>query len=799
VQNLYWLNQIQTSDREVVGDKAFYLNDLMQRGYPVVDGFVVSAKTFWEFLSAIDWREPLFADLPHSSLYFNADNPWQLQAIAQRIRQQILTAKLPEAFAANLQSAVQQLDSKALIFRPSLTNPKLKTSGLLESQIVWTDAVAVANGIKQAWAEFFRAKSLFYWQRSGQKLEKLSPIILVQSIQNSRSSGTIQADHKSHQIKATWGLGTSLIWGESMPDYYQVTTANQNIQNQQLGNKNIAYQLTNPPSDTETSPNSHLILHRPPAASFILENTTSPLQTRDLSEIEQNQYTLDKTEIKALTNLAERVKIDLNSSVLLDWTFCQPTPHSEPQLYITQVSLLKSELKSDPESANLSLSSSHCLQGLAAAAGTTIAIAQVITNPNPKQSNFLAGGILVAPAISPEWLRWLKVANGVVAEQGGMTGHGAILARELGIPAVVGVPDATRLIKTGDLLLVDGDKGEIHLMNQSSINHGLLPQTFIAKELSPKLSNTQPKSLIIDRNTDYYSMSTYQSSTATKLCVNVSQSSSIQQIHNLPIDGIGLLRSELMALEALEYKHPRLWLQQGCQAEFVARMTRHLAKFAAALAPRPVFYRSFDLRELGVKASFSYALEPDLFDLELQVIEQLHQSGYTNVNLILPFVRSVADVNFCHQHLEKVGSNLHSDFQLWIMAEVPSVLFLLPDYAQAGVQGIAIGTNDLTQLLLGIDRDSEQMTLVFNEKNTAVMRALQQLIEVANKTGISCSICGDAPVLYPEIIESLVRWGITSISVNIDAVERTFMEIVRAEKRLLVEAARHQLSLTNKE
>jgi len=794
VQNLYWLNQIQTSDRETVGDKAFYLNDLMQRGYPVVDGFVVSAKAFWEFLSVIEWLEPLFADLPNSSLYFNTDNPWQLQAIAQRIRQQILTAKLPESFAANLQSAVQELDSQTLIFRPSLTNPNIKTSGLLESQIVWTDSVTVSNGIKQAWAEFFRAKSLFYWQRCGQKLEKLLPIILVQPIQNARTSGTIQTDNKCHQIKATWGLGTSLIWGEAIPDYYQIATETKNIENQQLGNKSIAYQLTNNPRDRETDPNSHFISPRPSKTYLILENINTPLQTRDLSEIEQNQYTLDKIEIETLTNLAEKIKIDFNCSVLLDWTFCQPNLDSDPQLYITQISLLKNETNSYPVSANLCLSSSQSIQGLAAAAGTTIAIAQVITDINPKQSNFLPGRILVASAISPKWLRWLKIANGVVAEQGGMTGHGAILARELGIPAVVGVPDATRLIKTGDLLLVDGDKGEVHLMDQSEINNSKIFQASIAKKQQSQLSSTKLKSLNIDSNINYNSMSNHYFPTATKLCVNISQTSSIEQINNLPVDGIGLLRSELMALEALEYKHPRLWLEPSEQSEFVARMSRNLAKFAAALAPRPVFYRSFDLRELGVKATFSYALEPDLFDLELKVIEQVHQSGYTNVNLILPFVRSVADVNFCRNRLEKIASNLHSDFQLWIMAEVPSVLFLLPDYAQAGVQGIAIGTNDLTQLLLGIDRDSEQMNLVFNDKNTAVMRAIQQLIEMANKTGIACSICGDAPVLYPEIIDSLVRWGITSISVNVDAVEPTFIEIVRAEQRLIVEASRRHLS-----
>ncbi|OCR00967.1 phosphoenolpyruvate synthase [Oscillatoriales cyanobacterium USR001] len=795
MQNLYWLNQVQTSDREAVGDRAFYLSELMQRGYPVVEGFVVTAKTFWEFLSVIDWREPLFADLPHSSLYFNADNPWQLQAIAQRIRQQLLTAKLPEAFAANLQSAVQKLNTKTVIFRPSLNNPKIKTSGLLESQIAWTDSDSIAIAIKQTWAEFFRAKSLFYWQRCGQKLEQLVPIILVQSIWNAPASGTIRTGNKSHQIQANWGLETSLIWGEAMPDYYQVETQTRNIQSQQLGNKSIAYYLANDPSDTETKPNSHLIFPQAHKASFIFKNTTSPLQIRVLTEIEQNQYVLDKPEIEKVIELGEKAQIDLNFSVILDWTLCQLNPNAEPEFYITEVAILNSEIKDDRVSTNLSFPASYCIQGLAAAAGTTIAIAQVITNPNPKLSNFLAGGILVAPAISPEWLRWLKVANGVVAEQGGMTGHGAILARELGIPAVVGVTNATRLIKTGDLLLVDGNKGEIRLINQVAINDIPSTQISINKEQSAQLSSTQYKSLNIDSNIDFSYMSKSQLPIATKLCVNVSQTSSIEQIKNLPIDGIGLLRSELMALEALEYKHPSLWLQEDRQSEFITRMTRHLTKFAVALAPRPVFYRSFDLRESGVKSSFSYALEPNLFDLELTVIEQLHRSGNTNVNLILPFVRSVADITFCGKRLAKVRDNLHSDFQLWIMAEVPSVLFLLSDYVKAGVQGIAIGTNDLTQLLLGVDRDSEQMTLAFNERNPAVMRALKQLIEMANAAGIPCSICGDAPALYPEIIDSLIRWGITSISVNLDAVERTLIAIARAEQRLILETARNQLQL----
>ncbi|HLO48496.1 MAG TPA: putative PEP-binding protein [Kamptonema sp.] len=800
MQNLYWLNQIQPSDRDTVGDKAFYLSELMQRGYPVVAGFAVTAQTFWEFLSGIDWSEPLFADLPNSSLYFNADNPRQLQAIAQRIRQQIATAKLPEAFALNLLSAVQGLDTNALILRPYLTNRNLQTSGLLESQVVWAEPESVAAGLKRAWAELFRAKSLFYWQRCGQSLQQLAPIVLVQPIRRAIASGSITvSDNTAWEIQATWGLGMSLIWGEAIPDRYQVQPETRNIQSQHLGHKSIAYNLASFEGETGTEHNAHFILRRAHEASatgafFVLSGAANPLQARALSEVEQNQYALSNVYLLGLMDLAEKAKTDLGCELKIEWTLCQLAQNSEPQLYITKISPLnRQQVKSDRVAENLFFSSSVSLQGLAAAAGVAIAKAQIITNPNPKQSKFLAGGILVAPEISPEWLPWLKLAAGVIAERGGMTGHGAILARELGIPAVVGVVGATRAIKTGDSVLINGNKGEIYLMSESNVNNSTSGKASIHTDKYPELFNTPTKSKNIKSMPDVNLMANCHLLTATKLYVNVSQISSIERIKNLPVDGIGLLRSELMALEALDYQHPSVWLQGGRQSEFVERMANQLAQFAAALAPRPVFYRSLDLRESGVQGSFSYVLDPALFDLELTLIERVRQSGHSNVHLILPFVRSVEDVSFCRNRLEQVWGRIPPDFQLWIMAEVPSVLFLLPDYVKAGVQGIAIGTNDLTQLLLGVDRDSEQMVSVFNENNPAVMKAIQQLIEMAKTGGIPCSICGDAPALYPELVEFLVRWGISSISVNVEAVERTNLAIARAEQRLILEAARSQL------
>ena len=186
-------------------------------------------------------------------------------------------------------------------------------------------------------------------------------------------------------------------------------------------------------------------------------------------------------------------------------------------------------------------------------------------------------------------------------------------------------------------------------------------------------------------------------------------------------------------------------------------------------------------------------LTPPFFELELTALKAVQQASYRDIHLILPFVRTVEEFSFCRRKVEKAGLTQVRQFQLWIMAEVPSVLFLLPEYVKAGVQGISIGTNDLTQLILGIDGEQGHLARTFDERHPAVMGAISQLIQMANNAGIPCSICGQAPALYPEIIEKLIHWGITSISVEPEAVSRTYQAIARAEKRIILEAARRQI------
>lgn len=718
----------------------------MQRGYPVVPGLTVNSGLWRQFRETLDGLE---LALPA------VDNPRQLQAEAKRLRKQLTEATLPPECLATLSQGIEQLQVPTVIFRPSVhvKSPGDPVTGLWQSHVSFTNNDAIARTLLLAWAELFRARSLFFWQRRGINIEEINWAILVQPIHNAIASGVNRANMSQMSIQATWGLGMSLVKGEVIPDYWEVEAPTGNIQVQIPGQKSIAYHLVSQ-SDRQT-----------------------PLQSYTVREELIVTNSLDQTYLQQLIELATEIAADFGPRFTLEWTIQETPPGNDPQFLLTQT-IPRGEtgenrqrddavfLPSSPKPQPMDNPKSHplVLRGLAAATGRAIAPAMVLSHPREPVPG---GTILVVRAITADYLPLLKQAAGAIAEQGGLTSHGAIVARELGIPAILGVSNATQVIPTGARLLIDGSKGEVYQVEEQ--------ESFLAV---PQVSKEeQHKSFSI----------------ATRLLVNLSQPSSLERAQQLPVDGVGLLRSELMAPEVLEHKHPRWWLQQGRGAELIDRWHQILREFATTFAPRPVFYRSFDLRsdsdgnDLGLRGTLSYQLDPTLFDLELAALARLHQEGLTNVNLILPFVRRVEEFSFCRRRVETFA---FSSLQLWIMAEVPSILFLLPEYVQAGVQGIAIGTNDLTQLLLGVDRDLGALGNTLNASHPAVMRAIEQLITMARQAGIPCSICGQAPAIYPELIDALVRWGITSISVDISAVQNTREAIARAEQRLLLEAAR---------
>lgn len=774
MEKLYWLDQIKLQDRAKVGDKAFYLSRIMQRGYPVVPGFVVGADVLRQFLEALNSSESLVADLPHSSLHLDVTNWRQLQLVANRLREEIITADVSQQWMSTIVQGTREWETGCLILRPSLAIPTAmqgagNISGLLESVFCYCNEEAIALGLKRTWSQLFRARSLLYWQRAGINLQQVNLGVLVQPVESAIASGRLHANSSGWEIEATWGLGMAIANGEVQPDVYYIQRETGVVLEQQLGNKILAYRVVEP---------AHVEHFQPITHSVVAVDHTC-LSTYLLEETQQKQYALQAEYLQQVIVLGNQLVSELGKNFTVEWTISQTTP--DPKLIITQIST--------PQSA---FPNAQIIKGLGAAGGHVSGTAYVIANFQHQPEQIPKGVILVAKAIAPEWLPFLQNLAGIITEQGGLTSHAAILARELGIPAVVSAMDVTTLIHMGERLLVDGDRGEVFRISADQQEEEVLKNRREPEGLPQ--NSTAPQPMI-----------------ATQLLVNLSQSSLIESAQSLPVDGIGLLRSELMMLTILEGQHPNSWLADGRQAELLERWSGKIIQFARAFAPRPVFYRSLDWRSqelpssshhlqfsaqsvLGERDAFSYLLNPAVFDLELSALAAVQKAGYSNINLLLPFVRSVEEFIVCRHKVEQAGLTRIPQFQLWIMAEVPSVLFLLPEYVKAGVEGISIGTNDLTQLLLGVDREQRQLATVFNELHPAVMGAIAQLIQMSKTAEIPCSICGQAPAIYPEIIDRLVEWGITSISVEPEAVQRTYQAIARAEQRLILAAARRQLS-----
>jgi pyruvate,water dikinase len=266
-----------------------------------------------------------------------------------------------------------------------------------------------------------------------------------------------------------------------------------------------------------------------------------------------------------------------------------------------------------------------------------------------------------------------------------------------------------------------------------------------------------------------------------------------------------------MVVEMTGNTHPRKLLNDGRGEEFRDRLAEKLALFARAFAPRPVVARTTDFRTneyrdmtggaeyepqeanpmIGYRGAYRYIKEPDLFRLELEAFRQVRdEQGLKNLILMLPFVRTLSELRACRRLMDEVGLTDDPAFPFWVMAEVPSILYRLPDYAREGVTGVSIGSNDLTQLMLGVDRDSPVLAPLFDERDPAVLGAIRDIVTTCKRLGLTCSICGQAPSVYPEVTEKLVEWGIDSISINPDVIDPTRRTIAAAEQRVLLDRVR---------
>ena len=750
-------------DIPYAGGKGANLGELTAAGLPVPGGFVVGAPTYAAFLDRTGLREALAQRLQD----LDVDDTAALERVAADVRALIETQAVPEDIRAAITSAYAALapegDQPPVAVRSSATaedTASASFAGMNETFLNVRGESAVVDAVRRCWASLFGARTIFYRAKRGLDQAGMDIAVVVQrQLASTRAGVMFTIDPSSNRedrlvIEGSFGLGEAVVSGSVSPDRYVVDKQSLRILTREVRHKELV---------VEGAPDAGGTIVRP------------------ATEGEAGAPTLSDGEVHQLAELGMSIEAHYGSPQDTEWAY-----DPDGNVWMLQsrpVTTMGGAL--EPEPSKPDHDGRVLLRGLGAAPGWASGRAHVVTSL--AEAGELSGSdVLVAHMTTPDWVPLMRRAAAIVTDSGGMTCHAAIVSRELGIPCLVGTGSATKTLRDGELITVDAGKGVV-LEGERAAE----PVT-AAPAAGPAVGSGPPV-------------------TATRLLVNLSEPSQVEHAAALPVEGVGLLRAELMILEALEGTHPRRLMEEGRAEEFVARMAEGLTAFAAGFSPRPVTYRTIDFRTnefrglkggaefepeeanpmIGYRGAQRYVREPDLLRLELDAVGRVYDAGYSNLHVMLPFVRTASELEVCRKIVADSGLLGRAGFELWVMAEVPSVLFNLERYAELGVAGISIGSNDLTQLVLGVDRDSEVLAEVFDERDPAVVAYLEQLIPRARELGLATSICGQAPSVHPEYAEILVRAGIDAVSVSVDAVDRARRLIAAAEQRVLLEAARH--------
>jgi pyruvate,water dikinase len=439
------------------------------------------------------------------------------------------------------------------------------------------------------------------------------------------------------------------------------------------------------------------------------------------------------------------------------------------------------------------------LSGLASSPGVATGRVRILAGAD-EGSQLQQGEVLVATMTSPDWVPAMRRAGALVTDGGGMTCHAAIVSRELGIPSVVGARNATSVLRDGETITVNGSSGAVYDGDVADAFAVRAPAVTVNGGPGGGAAAGQAAVEVL----------------GTRLYVNLAMADRAEQVAQGPVDGVGLLRAEFMLADALGGVHPRKVLADGRSADFIADMSAAVNKITAAFEPRPVVYRTTDFRTnefrqlvggdefepdeanpmIGFRGAYRYLSEPEVFSMELEVLARVRERT-PNLVVMLPFVRTRWELERCLELIDASPLGRQRDLKIWVMAEVPSVVHYLDEYAAMGIDGVSIGSNDLTQLILGVDRDSETCAELFDERDPAVLDAISQIVAGCNRLGITSSLCGQAPSNHPGFAEMLVGLGITSVSVNPDAVPAARAALGAAERRLLLDAGRTQQAAGN--
>lgn len=773
-----WFDDINKEDVPLVGGKSASLGEMTSRTQvPVPYGFATTAQAYRNFIEKTGLGDKIAALIGELD---DVEDSRKLRDVTAAIRQEIMAAQMPADLAAEIAAAYRELAKRAgeanpyVAVRSSATAEDLPDASFAGQQDTYLNVQGeeeVIARVKECYASTFTDRAVYYRVKKEFDHLEVALSAVVQMMVFSQAAGVMftvdvaTGNDTSIFIEGSWGLGEYVVQGTVTPDSYLVRKSDLTIEQRSIHEKPV------------------MLVRK---AGGGCEEQKVPADLAKISVLTDQQ-------IQELAGYAIDIEKHYGSYMDIEWGIDE----RNGKLWILQArpeTVWSRRNKGKGAAGDTAVKAPIAdrkviTKGLPASPGRVSGKAHVILDPSMIDT-FKEGEILVTEMTAPDWVPAMKKAKAIITDAGGMTCHASIVSRELGIPCIVGTKsrgtEGTVAIADGAEITVDATNGIVY--------EGLISD-LVAKPAAQG-SNTIPEFI-----------ETFPV-TGTRVYMNLGDPELAEKYAGLPCDGIGLMREEFIWTTYI-HEHPLYLIETGRADKVVDGLAEGIRQVCQAMAPRPVVLRFSDFKSseyrdlkggdkyepyepsalLGWRGASRY-YDPkyiEAFKLELQAVKKVREEyGFKNLNVMIPFCRTVEEAAKVTALMAEQGLRRNADFKVWLMAEIPANIILADQFNQF-VDGYSIGSNDLTMLVLGCDRDNETVSHIFSERDLAVKRAIRHLIEVAHRDGKTVSICGQAPSVYPDFTEFLIKSGIDSISVNPDAVKAAKRQVAQVEQRIMLD------------
>ncbi len=775
-QFLLWFEQLERKDVDIVGGKSSSLGEMTAKtDVPVPYGFATTAYAYRYFIKESGLEEKMRTILYELT---DVENSALLRDVSARLREAIMAEKMPQDLQDAIGAAYVELGKRVgeenpyVAVRSSATAEDLPDASFAGQQDTYLNvqgAETIIAKVKECYASCFTDRAVYYREKQGFDHIEVALSAVVQMMVFSKSAGVMftvnvaTGDDNNILIEAAFGLGEYVVQGTVTPDNYTVSKHDHKIIDRCVNEQDV----------------------------MLVRKKGGDCEEVQVPEELRKVQTLTDEQILELADYAKKIEKHYGCYMDMEWGVDERTN----KIWILQArpetvwSRRNKEGGAKVQESKSMTTTDHkvIVKGLPASPGKVSGRVHVILDPS-RIDEFKEGEILVTEMTAPDWVPAMKKAKAIVTDSGGMTCHASIVSRELGIPCIVGTKSrgeaATTTIPDGIDVTIDATHGVVY--------EGIIEEA--------KKENQAGAAVAVAE---------YFPPTGTKVYMNLGDPELAEKYSVLPCDGIGLMREEFIWTTYI-HEHPLYLIKTGHPEKVVDQLAEGMRQVCQAMAPRPVTLRFSDFKSseyrdlkggdefepyepsalLGWRGASRY-YDPkyiEAFKLECQAVRKVREEfGLKNLNVMIPFCRNVEECEKVVAIMAGEGLQRGKDFKVWLMAEIPSNI-ILADQFNKYVDGYSIGSNDLTMLVLGCDRDNDTVSHIYDERNLAVRRAVRHLIEVAHSEGKTVSICGQAPSVYPEFCEFLIKSGIDSISVNPDTVKFTKKLVAQVEQRVMLDA-----------